>query len=112
MSKKDISPKDKWNVRYGADGYEPDETPVPFLTDVIGMVEPGQALCLAAGCGRNAVYLAQRGFDVTTVDISSRGLTWCRELAAERRVQVKTVEADLLGYDPGQAAFDLITNFY
>ena len=111
MGKKGVSPKHKWNSRYDAADYEPDTSPVPFLTDVIGAIEPGRALCLAAGCGRNAVYLAQRGFEVTAVDISARGLAWCRQLASERGVRVQTVEADLLDYDLGSGDFDLITDF-
>ena len=112
MSKRSPSPKAKWEARYSAGGYDPDRTPVPLLEEAAGQTDPGSALCLAAGCGRNAVFLAERGFAVTAVDISARGLEWCRQLAAERGVRVNTVEADLLTHDLDIDAYDLITEFY
>lgn len=110
MDDSELPPKEKWDGRYGAAGYEPDTSPVPFLTEVVDAIPRGRALCLAAGCGRNAVYLAQRGFEVTAVDISTRGLDRCKQLAEDLGVQVDTVAADLLSYDLAGEAFDLITN--
>ena len=111
MNNSELPPKEKWDGRYGAEGYKPDKSPVPFLTEVIEAIPPGRALCLAAGCGRNAVYLAQQGFEVTAVDISPRGLDRCKQLAVDLGVRVDTVEADLLSYDMAGEAFDLITDF-
>lgn len=102
----------KWEARYGAEGYTPDEEPVSFLRERLATLPTGKALCLAAGSGRNAVFLAARGFAVTAVDISGRGLAWCRALAAQRGVEVATVAADLLAYDLGEGDYDLITDFY
>ncbi len=112
MGNSERPPKEKWDGRYGAAAYEPDKSPVPLLTEVVEAIPPGRALCLAAGCGRNAVYLAQCGFEVTAVDISSRGLERCKELAEDLGVRVDTVVADLLSYDLAVEAFDLITDFY
>ncbi len=102
----------KWETRYGAEGYVPDEEPVPFLREHIETLSPGKALCLAAGSGRNAVFLAERGFAVTAVDISRRGLAWCTALAAKRGVEITAVEADLLSWDLGEGRYDLVTDFY
>ena len=104
--------REKWDARYGADGYEPSEEPVPFLRERVGDLGSGSALCLAAGTGRNAVFLAERGFAVTAVDISPRGLAWACALAQRRGVEIEIVAADLLSYDLGTAAYDLITDFY
>ena len=112
MSEKDLSPKEKWEERYGAPEYEPATRPVPFLAERLCLFRRGRALCLAAGAGRNAVYLAQKGYEVTAVDISSRGLEWCRNLARRRGVHLDTLEADLRAYDPGLEQYDLITAFY
>ena len=112
MGNSERSPKEKWDGRYGAADYESDKSPVPLLTEVVEAIPPGRALCLAAGCGRNAVYLAQRGFEVTAIDISSRGLERCKERAEDLGVRVDTVVADLLSYDLAGEAFDLITDFY
>ena len=69
--------------------------PVDFLRQVAGRLRVGTALVLAAGEGRNAVFLAQQGFAVTAVDISGKGLEKCRALAAERGVTVHTAVADI-----------------
>lgn len=99
----------KWEERYGAADYQPERQPVPFLVEAVAGLTPGAALCLAAGAGRNAVHLAALGWRVTAVDVSPRGLAWCRRLAAERGVTVETVEADLTCWDPGGQAWDLVT---
>jgi SAM-dependent methyltransferase len=102
----------KWEARYRAVDYTPDLEPVPFLREQIELFSPTDALCLAAGCGRNAVFLAERGFAVRAVDISPRGLDWCRALAQERNVEVETVAADLLNYDLGAEQYGLVIDFY
>jgi len=104
--------REKWQRRYGASDYVAKTAPIDFLKEKIDVLGGGKALCLAAGAGRNAVYLAQRGFAVTAVDISSAGLKLCGDLAAQRGVEVESVEADLLEYDMGAGQYDLITKFY
>ena len=64
----------KWDARYGAHDYVTPTEPVPFLVEKCADLVPGRALCLAAGSGRNAVFLASIGFEVTAVDISGVGL--------------------------------------
>ena len=112
MEMQSQSPKEKWESRYKAAGFEPNRQPVPFLVRGTGKMKPGHALCLAAGAGRNAVYLAETGWTVTAVDISPAGLAWCRRLAHERGVEVETIAADLLSFDSGVERWDLVTNLY
>lgn len=112
MNVEESSPGAKWEARYAAPDYQPDTDPEPFLVEKCGQMDPGRALCLAAGSGRNAVYLAERGWEVTAVDISARGLAWCRELVAHREVRLTIVQADLLNFDMGEENYDLITSFY
>jgi tellurite methyltransferase len=112
MSAEESSPREKWETRYAASDYQPDTDPQPFLVEKCGHTHPGRALCLAAGGGRNAVYLAERGWEVTAVDISTRGLAWCRELAACQKVRLNTLQADLLDFDMSEECYDLITSFY
>ena len=112
MARQSPSPKEKWESRYRADGFEPNRTPVPFLVQAVGKLKPGRVLCLAAGAGRNAVYLAEQGWAVTAVDISPAGLAWCRRLASYRGVEVETIAADLLSFDVGAERWDLVTNLY
>ena len=105
------SSKQKWETRYGAADYEPNLEVVPFLGDAASRIRPCRALCLAAGAGRNAVYLAQQGFEVTAVDISPAGLERCAALARRRGVELELVEADLLDYEFTDR-FGLITMLY
>ena len=111
----DSGEAERWNERYGkAQSFVYGSEPVAFLVDQVGSLaqRQGTALCLAAGEGRNAVYLAQQGFDVVAVDISAVGLEKCRALARQRGVAVETVTADLTTYDLGVERYDLITDFY
>jgi len=103
---------EKWNARYAEPSDSPDESPVPFLVESVDQLGSGKALVLAAGRGRNAVYLAEQGFDVTALDVSKEGLEQCQALAATRGVHLKTVIADLDDFDLGSGDYDLITMFY
>ena len=69
-------------------------------------------LCLAEGEGRNAVFLAERGFQVTGVDGSKVGLEKAKRLARERGVKLETIVADLREYDPGSARWDAIVSIW
>jgi tellurite methyltransferase len=109
---KPMSDQERWNQRYDRDMYIYGKEPAAFLKQKIGVLKKGKALVLAMGEGRNAVYLAQNGFDVTGVDISDIAIEKCKKLAAERGTKVNTVVADLTQYDMGEKQFDLITNFY
>lgn len=106
------SSKERWNQRYSREMYVYGKEPVAFLKQKISVLKKGHALVLAMGEGRNAVYLAQTGFDVTGVDISEVAIEKCKKLAAERGTTVNTVVADLINYDMGKSQYDLITNFY
>jgi SAM-dependent methyltransferase len=92
-----------WNERYSdafsAYGTEPND----FLTEVANAIPTGPVLCLAEGEGRNAVFLAQRGYHVTAMDLSEVGLANARALAAERGVRIETQVADLAGFDLGDS---------
>lgn len=103
---------DQWDARFSRGMYLYGKEPVVFLTEQIGRLPRGRALVLAAGEGRNAVYLAGQGFEVTAVDVSSKGLEKCKALADERGVKVSTVVADLNDYDLGTEQYDVITMFY
>lgn len=102
--------KRKWDARYAAEEFDELE-PVPFVRDGSQTLQPCRALCLAAGSGRNAVFLAQQGYEVTAIDISPVGLDRCRALAHNRGVEVELIEADLLTY-PFADQYGLVTMVY
>ena len=73
---------------------------------------PGRALDLACGEGRNAVWLAERGWQVTGVDFSEVALGKAERLAASRGVEVEWTLADLREHRPRAQAFDLVAVLY
>ncbi len=87
--------KAMWNDRFAEPEFAYGKEPNDFLASVSFDSPAGQVLCLAEGQGRNAVYLAGLGFEVTAVDLSEVGLKRTQELAQERNVSVNTICADL-----------------
>lgn len=106
------TPAEQWDQRFERPMYLYGKEPVAFLREQIGRLKKGRALCLAAGEGRNAVYLAQQGFEVLAVDASAKGLEKARALASERGTTIETEVADLRDYRLGSERYDLITDFY
>ena len=104
--------REDWNRKHGEAGPLFGVEPNPFLAAEVESLEPGRALDVACGAGRNAVWLAQRGWTVTGVDFSEVALANARGLAAERGVEVEWVQADLRVWQPAGAAFDLVAVLY
>ena len=82
-----------------------------FLVDNIHLLPKGRALDIAAGEGRNSVFLAQHGFKVEAIDISEAGLEKAKKLAQEKGVEVTIIETDLETYQIKEKAYNLIANF-
>lgn len=104
----------KWDQRYsGPENFfslGPSRLLADAMPQILSLVPGRRALDLACGEGRNSIYLAQHGFDVTGVDISPRGLERARSQAAQVGVSVEFVEADLDQWRP-QGVYHLILNF-
>ena len=103
---------EEWNRRYAGTELLWTAQPNRFLVAEATSLTPGRALDLACGEGRNAVWLAEQGWQVTGVDFSDVGLAKARELAAARGVEVDWVLADLLDFGPEQGAYKLVIAFY
>lgn len=71
----------------------------------------GKALDIACGQGRNAIYLAQRGFEVTAVDVSSVALDTAARCAAEQNFSIHWQQADLETLTLPADEYDLVINF-
>ena len=100
----------QWDERYSGTEFEWTTRPNQFVAAELADLPPGRALDLAAGEGRNAVWLAERGWRVTAVDFSRVGLEKGRKLSAARGVdeaQVDWIVADLRDYEPERGAYDL-----
>ena len=99
-----------WNRRYATSELIWTAQPNRFLVEEIEGLRPGRALDLAAGEGRNAVWLASQGWDVTAIDFSEVGLDKARQLAQNVGVTVTLVCADAAQAIGGQ--FDLVVVLY
>jgi SAM-dependent methyltransferase len=100
----------QWDERYSGTEFEWTTRPNQFVATELAGLTPGRALDLAAGEGRNAVWLAERGWRVTAVDFSRVGLEKGRKLSAARGVdeaQVDWIVADLRDYEPERGTYDL-----
>lgn len=100
-----------WDERYGEKPLLWSKGPNRFAAEELGDLTPGSALDVACGEGRNAVWLAEKGWEVTGVDFSAVALERAREMADDREVKVNWVEADILDWDPGRR-FDLVLVAY
>lgn len=83
--------------------------PSRLLVDFIPSLPVGRALDIACGEGRNAIYLAGKGFDVDAVDISDAALNKGR--AAVGSLMINFVAADLEAFQIPENSYDLIINF-
>lgn len=102
-----------WNGRYAADGYLFGTEPNAFLASRATLLQPGQrALSVADGEGRNSVWLASQGLDVTAVEISPVAVEKARRLAARRGVSLRFEVADVLDFDWGQGCFDVVAAIF
>lgn len=88
-----------WDERYASEEYVYGTEPNDFLRAQAARIPNGRVLCLADGEGRNGVWLAEQGYDVTSVDWSVIGLEKARKLAASRNVSINTIQADLAEYN-------------
>ncbi|MGB0384940.1 MAG: class I SAM-dependent methyltransferase [Ardenticatenaceae bacterium] len=104
--------RQKWDDRYGRDGLVYQE-PVAFLRDHVHLLpKRGKALDVAAGAGRNGIYLAEVGYEVDLVDVSAVGLQKAQDMASQRQVRISTIVADLNELALPEEEYDLIVSFY
>ena len=105
--------REKWNSRY-ATASGPDK-PSQLLVDLFQApawtIQAGCALDIATGNGRNALFLAARGFDVEAIDVSPVALATARNRADKQKLRVSWREADLEAIVLPHARYDLILNF-
>ena len=101
-----------WNKVYG--GHDPIfvETPNALLASAILDRKPGKALDFGMGQGRNTVFLAMQGWDVTGFDPSDEGVRLAQASAAKAGVKIRTLVASDDRFDFGIARWDLIVMTY
>lgn len=101
-----------WNKVYG--GHDPifTEAPNALLAAAIEGRKPGRALDIGMGQGRNAVFLAMQGWDVTGFDPSDEGVRMAQENAAKAGVRIHALVSSDDRFDFGTAHWDLIAMTY
>ena len=104
--------KTPWDQRYATPEYQYGTRVNDFLRSTAERLPVGSCLCLAEGEGRNAVYLAGLGHQVTAVDSSQVGLKKAKALAGQRGVQIETCVADLADFEIVPESWDAIISIY
>ena len=118
-----------WDARYRGSDHPLPDRPAAILAEVLSLLPRGRALDIACGAGRNAIFLAMRGWDVTAVDFSSAALALACSAAQAAGIPVNLertfakpprqlrgvhlIQADLEKFSLPRQAFDLIvcTNY-
>lgn len=97
-----------WDARFRQPGLFCGDYALDFLREHIDELPPGDALDLASGEGRNAVFLAQKGYRVTAIEKSPVGIAKARDCAKEAGVELNLIEADLENYSLPEEAFNVV----
>ena len=103
---------DFWNQRYSATEYAYGESPNEFLKQELPKIKPGKILFPAEGEGRNAVFAASLGWDVTAFDPSIEGKRKAQELADKHNVTINYKVTDYHNVNFQENYFDCICLTY
>lgn len=104
--------ENNWNQRYSGTDRLFSAMPNQALVELIEGITPARALDLGAGEGRNALWLASIGWQVTAVDISDVAIGRMQQFAREQGVEVSTVAGDMESYLSNCGKFDLVVMAY
>lgn len=103
----------RWEQRYATPDYTFGKEPNEFLVACKPLLpRAGRALAVADGEGRNGVWLARQGLDVLSVDFSPAAQAKARALAAEHKVDIEFVEADIHTWPFPAEAFDVVAEIF
>ncbi|GJQ32952.1 MAG: methyltransferase [Ignavibacteriaceae bacterium] len=100
--------KDQWNARYTNEEFVYGKEPNEFFKEELDKLSPGKLLLPAEGEGRNAVYAAKAGWDVTCFDWSEEGKKKAEKLAAEAGVKINYLVSDIGSFDYKEEEFDAV----
>jgi len=95
-----------WDRRFSEKPWPSD--PDALLVELAASLPPGRGIDLGSGPGRNSLWLAAKGWDMTLLDSSGVALAQAEERAKEAGVPIKTVHEDVLGWRPAGPIYDLV----
>lgn len=101
-----------WDERYRSTELLWSREPNRFVTEAVGSLQRGRAADIACGEGRNAIWLASAGWEVTAVDFSGAALERGRLLAMEAGVSIEWQQADVRALELTPGSFDLVLFSY
>jgi len=103
--------REYWNQRYQEEGWRTE--PAAFVVEAASYLAPGsRILDVAGGTGRNAIWLARHGHDVTIADVSDTGLDLARQAAADAGVEVATIHVDFDTDPMPDGPWDVLLDFH
>ena len=107
-----MSHRGKWDKRYAQRDLVWSAGPNQQFADIVSNLQPRSALDVACGEGRNAIWLAERGWQATAVDFSAEAVEKARQIAERRGVTIGAEVADLTQYEPTPGGYDLVVIAY
>ena len=103
--------QETWDEKYTA-ACDPAGKPSSFLEENMHRLPRGNALDLAMGSGRNALFLATQGYAVDALDYSEVAVNTVRSFAQKKSLPVHVTQTDLTHYHIPENTYDVIINFY
>jgi len=107
-----VSKADRWNERYAGKELIWSAGPNALFAEAAAQLHSGAALDVACGEGRNALWLAEQGWQVTAMDFSSVAIDKARKIAGHRGLQVHWQLADITSCSLPAEGFDLAAIIY
>lgn len=105
--------RNRWNNSLTRDtAYKFNKQPNALLMDAIKKRKPGEALDVGMGQGRNSIYLAQQGWNVTGIDIADEAVASAKARAEKENVKINTVLEPMETFNFGDSQWDLIAFVY
>lgn len=107
-----MSQQEFWNSKFSREGFLYGLKPNSFIASKVkSFPKNAKVLCLGEGEGRNAIFLAKRGFEVSAIDASDIGLKKLEQRAKEENLNIKTICMDLNEWE-AQEKYDVIVASY
>ncbi len=108
MTKEDQSHQARWDARYAQSELVWSAAPNAQFAQMVANLTPGKALDVACGEGRNALWLAEQGWQVTAIDFSAVAIDKAKQIAARRQVEVEWLVGDVSQFPLPVGVYDLV----
>ncbi len=101
-----------WDERYSSEEYVYGTAANEFLVSMASRITGKKVLCIADGEGRNGVFLARKGFDVTSIDFSAKGVEKSKKLAEKYQVKINAIQGNVLTWSYPENEYDAIVSVF